>query len=86
MSRRDRTRRAASASASLGALLVAALIPKCPLCVAAALSALGLGATLGSALAPLLRPVGFGLAVVALVVFGRAEWRRRTRRAEATPR
>jgi hypothetical protein len=79
MSPREGVERAASASASVGTIVLAALIPKCPLCVAAALSALGVGATVGSAVAPFLRPVGLALAVFALVVFGRSEWRRRAR-------
>jgi hypothetical protein len=79
MSPPDRLRRAARASASLAALVVAVLIPKCPLCVAAALSALGLGATLGSWLAPAVRPLGLGLAVAGLLVFARSEWHRRRR-------
>jgi hypothetical protein len=81
MSLRDGVRRVASGSASIGAIVVAALIPKCPLCVAAALSAIGVGATVGSSLAPIARPIGFALAAVALVASGIGEWRRRRRRA-----
>jgi hypothetical protein len=72
--RRERVRRAL---ASASALLLAALIPKCPLCLAAALSTLGLGATVGSTLAPWLRPVALGLSVLAVLGVARAEWRRR---------
>ena len=71
----DGTRRVASASASIGAVVVAALIPKCPLCVAAALSAIGVGASL----APIVRPVGLVVAAVALAAAARVEWRRRKR-------
>jgi len=81
MSLRDGVRRVASASTSIGAIVVAALIPKCPLCIAAALSAIGVGATLASSLAPIVRPIGIGLAVVALIVLGSGEWRRRKQRA-----
>ena len=80
MPRREAARRAAGASASLGAIALAALIPKCPLCVAAALSALGLGAAVSASLAPVVRPIGRALAVVALVLAARAECRRRRRR------
>lgn len=79
MPRREAARRAAGASASLGAIALAALIPKCPLCVAAALSALGLGAAISASLAPVVRPLGLALAVVALVLAARGEWRRRRR-------
>lgn len=80
---RDGARRVASASASLGAILLAALIPKCPLCIAAALSAIGVGATLGSSLAPIVRPIGVTLAVVAVLVFASGERRRRKQRGRA---
>jgi hypothetical protein len=43
--------------------VAAALVPKCPLCVAAALSALGVGAAVAHGVAPLLRPVAMALAV-----------------------
>jgi hypothetical protein len=87
MSLHDRARRGASASASLGAVLLAALIPKCPLCVAAALSALGVGAALGGAVAPLIRPIAFLVAVVLTVAIGVTERRRHKRRccAKSTP-
>jgi hypothetical protein len=78
---RDGARRVARASASIGALVLAASIPKCPLCVAAALSAAGAGATLGTSLAPFARPLAVALAVAALVAFFTGEWLRRKRRA-----
>ena len=53
------------AALSVGAFVLAALIPKCPLCVAAALSVLGFGASL----APVLRPLAFVVAAAALVLF-----------------
>jgi hypothetical protein len=62
-------------------MLLAALIPKCPLCIAAALSALGVGASFSAWLSPALRPMGFALVAVTLLVFARGEWRRRRRRA-----
>jgi hypothetical protein len=85
MSLGDGVRRMGSASASIGAIVVAALTPKCPLCVGAALSALGVGATLGSWLAPIVRPMAIALAAVALVVFGWSEWRRRKQRPGELP-
>jgi hypothetical protein len=81
MSRREGTRRVATALGSLGAIVAAALVPKCPFCVAAVLSAVGVGVTAGSWLAPMVRPLGFAVAVVAALVFARAEWRRRKQRS-----
>lgn len=78
MSPREAARRATSALTSVFAVVLATLIPKCPLCVAAALSAIGIGTTLGSAVAPIVRPFGFALAVVVMLVAARREWRRPT--------
>ena len=80
MSRRDGLRRGASASTSAFAFLGVALMPKCPVCVAAVLSTVGVGATFGAWFAPVARPFGLAVAVLALVVFARSEWRRRRRR------
>jgi hypothetical protein len=60
------------ATSSVGTIVLAALVPKCPLCVAAALSAWGLGASAASTVAPAVRPVAFALmavATTALIVF-----------------
>lgn len=76
--------RAARASASLGSVALAVLLPKCPLCVAAALSALGLGAGLSGGLAPLAEPVVVTTVVLAGAVFVRGEWRRRRRLPRST--
>jgi hypothetical protein len=62
MSPRDGVRPIAGASTSIGALLVAALLPKCPLCIAASLSAIGVGAAAGAALAPIARPLALAAA------------------------
>jgi hypothetical protein len=43
------------------------LLPKCPLCLAALLSAAGLGAGLASCVASLLRPIAVGLMGLALL-------------------
>jgi MYXO-CTERM domain-containing protein len=58
-----------------GLALIAA--PKCPLCLAAYLSLLGVSVGTAGALTPLLAPIGAGL--VALGAF--AWWRRRSRQA-----
>jgi hypothetical protein len=84
--RADRRGRALRAATSVGTLVVAALLPKCPLCVAAALSALGLGTIAG--LSPLVRPVaivGALLAVCSVVVVEARRRRQRARRRGACP-
>ena len=73
--------RTAGASTAIGALAAGALLPKCPLCIAAALSALGFGTAVGGALAPYVRPAALVVAVFAAAAFGRAAWRRRKRQA-----
>jgi hypothetical protein len=77
-----RSARAAGGATSLGTLVVAALVPKCPLCVAALLSSVGVGATVAAQLAPVVRPLGFTLAIAALVAAAVVEWRRHCRHAE----
>jgi hypothetical protein len=74
--------RAARGAAGIGALVLAAVIPKCPVCVAAALSALGLGTALSGSIAPFARPGGFALCALVLFAAGFA-WRKRRRRAIA---
>lgn len=61
-----------------------ALLPKCPLCVAAALSALGVGVGMAGVMAPLLQPVAW---VVALIASTSIVWRyrRRSRTRPALP-
>ena len=49
----------------------------------AALSALGLGATAATAIAPLVRILGFALAALAACVLVHGEWRRRARTPKA---
>jgi hypothetical protein len=61
-----------------GLALLAA--PKCPLCLAAYLSLLGVSVGTAGALAPLLAPIGVGLG--ALAAFA---WWRRVRPREAAP-
>jgi hypothetical protein len=57
----------AVARAAPSGLLLAILVPKCPLCLAAYLSSLGLGAELAQQSAPWLRTLGIALAGAALV-------------------
>jgi hypothetical protein len=52
---------------SVGGVLGFLLLPKCPLCVAAWLGALGVGAGAASVLAPLLRPAALLLAAALLL-------------------
>jgi hypothetical protein len=72
--RRNETRarlgRFSVAISSVGTVVLAALIPKCPLCVAAALSAWGVGAAAASAMAPAVRPIAMVLMAVATLTLG----------------
>mgnify|MGYP001585354311 CR=1 FL=1 len=69
--RRDRCprvpRRASAIASAAGAFALAALVPKCPLCIAAALSAWGVGTSMAGTLAPSVRPVLFAVAVLLAV-------------------
>lgn len=65
------------AAPSLGAALVAVLIPKCPMCVGAYLASFGFGAAAAASAAPLVRPALFMLAGVSLVIAALMAWRRR---------
>jgi hypothetical protein len=75
---RDLGVRAASAS---GAALIALLLPKCPLCVAAFLAAAGASASVAQGAAALVRPAAFTVAAIALLAFAIGTWRRRRARA-----
>lgn len=77
-----------AAATSALALLGALLLPKCPLCVVAWLSALGLGVAGAPQLGPALRVGGIALAVLGLAVCGylaRVPRRRRCRRVARVP-
>jgi len=78
-------RRASGVAGALG-VAGAVLTPKCPLCAAAALSALGLG-SLAPALGAWLLPAAWTLALGALGALGGSVlWRRAlARRARASP-
>ncbi|HVU04952.1 MAG TPA: hypothetical protein VHE30_24545 [Polyangiaceae bacterium] len=71
-----------------GTFVLAALVPKCPLCVAAMLSAWGVGASVAGTVAPVVRPALLVLtvaAVLAVGVVGVRSSRNRRRRAESQP-
>jgi hypothetical protein len=69
------------AASSFGAALLAVLVPKCPLCIAAYLATFGLGATAAHGAALFVRPIVFTLAGVALFSLALGAWRSRKRRA-----
>jgi hypothetical protein len=70
------------AATSLGGLIALALLPKCPLCIAAYLAAFGLSASIAGLLAPLLRPAAALVLVAALLACLFVLWR--LRRAATT--
>jgi hypothetical protein len=72
--RRPLARRAGWLAVVPGLALIAA--PKCPLCLAAYLSLLGVGAGAASAAAPLFAPIGVAL-VAATALVALVRWRRR---------
>jgi len=78
MWRRAGARRAAT---SIGGLIALAVLPKCPLCVAAYLTALGLSASIAALLAPFLRLGALLVVVLALLAGLFALWRTRERQA-----
>lgn len=73
MSRRDELqngrRTLSSFAASLGSALAIALMPKCPLCIAAALSSLGASAALSGVVAPVVRPLVVVIGAAAALAF-----------------
>lgn len=79
----DRRTRLASRTTSAAAIIAAALVPKCPLCVAAMLSALGVGSACATFLGGVARPFVFALAALAVVLVGFAELRRFVARRRA---
>ncbi len=52
-----------SSASGAWAVLAALFVPKCPLCIAFMLTIVGMNAALASAIAPLIRPLAFGLPV-----------------------
>lgn len=67
---------------SMGSVAAALLLPKCPVCVAALLSALGIGASIVDALAPVLRPAALALGLLLAVVLAALVARRTRRRCQ----
>lgn len=63
----SRLRDLAAVASTTGAFALAALVPKCPLCIAVALSAWGVGATTAGMIAPAVRPGLFAVAVLLVV-------------------
>ena len=70
----------------VGSAILFALAPKCPLCVAAYLASIGLGAGAAACLAPLLRPalVVFAAAGVLALLWSVSLWRARRRAPPAS--
>ena len=68
--------RATTKAGALGSVIVAAIVPKCPLCVAAALSAAGVSVGIAQSVAPYLRISMFVIAGSLTVM---ALWRLRHR-------
>ncbi len=75
-SKQGAPRRGLNLVTSLASTVLLALVPKCPLCVAAVLSSLGLGAAAASFLGPLLRPFAILLVLVAIAALAMGERRR----------
>jgi hypothetical protein len=65
--RSARCGRAGGVASSVGTVLCAVLLPKCPLCVAAWLGAAGLGAGAATLVAPFVRPAALLLAALVLL-------------------
>ncbi len=75
-----RARELGIGGSSAGAIAAALVLPKCPLCVVALLSALGLGGSLVEAAAPVLRPAALAIGVVLAAVLAASLALRRARR------
>jgi hypothetical protein len=73
----DVARRIGGSVVSAATIIGALLIPKCPLCVAAALSTFGLGVAAAHWLAPFVRIFGFALGALSVLGVVYFEWRRR---------
>ena len=76
-----RVRELGVGGSSVGALMAALAVPKCPLCVAALLSAMGIGGALAEAVVPFLRPAAIAVSVVLAVVLAASLAARRARRS-----
>lgn len=69
---------------SIGAVAAALVLPKCPLCVAGFLSALGIGGALVDAVVPMLRPGALMLGLIFAVAVAASVVARRARRRSCT--
>jgi hypothetical protein len=67
------------ATSSVFATLGVLALPKCPLCVAAYLVSLGVGAEAAHSAAPFVRPLAWLLMLAALAALGFGLWRARKR-------
>jgi hypothetical protein len=81
---KNRNRAKPTLATSVAAGIGVALLPKCPLCVAALLMSLGMGATGAAILGPIARPGLLALACGALLAGIAYEWRRRRQRRAPT--
>jgi len=78
--------RASALISAAGTIVLAVLVPKCPLCIVAMLSALGIGASAAATLAPAVKPLVYTLTTSALVAFVAFAVRRaRSRKRRSTP-
>ncbi len=73
------------ALSSLGAALGVALLPKCPLCIAAWLAGFGLSASAAHAAGPFVRPAAYALASLTLLALMLGFWQSRTQRPTPRP-
>ena len=74
--RADRTRARVGSWLALVAGIAAALAPKCPLCLAAYLSIVGVNVAVARFLAPLFLPVGLALGAFGLAALVALRWAR----------
>jgi hypothetical protein len=81
--RRSDVRRAGAFAGSMAGVIGAVLVPKCPLCAAAMLTALGASSTAALEVAPFVRVIAIVVAALSVLVFGALEWRRRARATDA---
>jgi hypothetical protein len=65
-----------SAARAAAATLGVALLPKCPLCIAAYLTSFGLGSAAAAVAAPLLRPFAWLLAGASFLALAGSAWRK----------
>jgi hypothetical protein len=81
--RRPDLGRAGAIVGSMAGVIGAVLAPKCPLCAAAMLTALGASSTAALEVAPFVRVIAVVVAALSAVVFATLAWRRRLRATAA---